>query len=146
MLAVSARSRDARCQDRKGLVQDLHSSTILLTVFLGSVTFHSLSFGLLCKVEKSHKQWERHCHISFYEEYIELFQEAIVNFFLLLHLGTRLIHQLKSDFITASNVIQARQSYRHSLELIILFKCILQVWSLVLCGLIGQLEWIFFLI
>lgn len=43
----------------------------LLTVSLASVTFRSISFGLLCK--KSDGQGERHCRTSFYEEYIELF-------------------------------------------------------------------------
>jgi len=71
VLAVSARSRDARCQHRKGLVQDLHPSTILLAVSLASAAFHSISFGLSCKVEKSDRQGERRCHISFYEEYID---------------------------------------------------------------------------
>lgn len=67
----------------------------------------------------------------------------MLNFFLLLHLGTRLIDQLKSDFITASDVTEARESYRHGLEPPTLFKYILQVRCLVLCELIGQLEWIF---
>lgn len=56
-------SRDARCQYRKGLVQDLHPST----VSLASVTFHSVYFGPLCEVEKSDRQGERHRPTSFYE-------------------------------------------------------------------------------
>lgn len=56
---ISARSRDAIWQHKKGLVQDLQPSIILLTVSL--VTFHSISFDFLCEVEKSDRQGEGHC-------------------------------------------------------------------------------------